>query len=168
MIEWLRLSVWRFVSVLIFLKVLVKKWVAPIGDLGPERIANRNHPLESEIGQLQERLAGIDLHLAHEQSRTDDPDLLPLIVLRLKDIKIRIDGNKNHKRPHIHIDYKKEYHSASYAIDTGELLIGDLGTQYDRAVRRWIAGCRPKLLELWYLMQSGQRTDAILFELRGE
>jgi hypothetical protein len=58
-----------------------------------------------------------------------------------------MDANRNHKRPHIHIDYKEEYHSASYAIDTGERLAGRLGTQYDQLVRRWISGCRPKLLE---------------------
>jgi hypothetical protein len=33
-----------------------------------------------------------------------------------------MDVNKNHRRPHVHVDYGKEYHTAAYAIDTGERL----------------------------------------------
>jgi hypothetical protein len=49
-----------------------------------------------------------------------------------------MDGNKNHKRPHVHIDYGEEYHTASYAIDNGERIAGELHGKYDQEVSAWI------------------------------
>jgi len=46
----------------------------------------------------------------------------PLVLKRIQAIRIRMDGNRNHQRAHVHIDYGPEYHVASYAIDTGERL----------------------------------------------
>jgi hypothetical protein len=124
-------------------------------------------PLDSEIKQLQKTFAQIDMNLAIQTLRKKSR-LLFLLVCKLENIRIRMDGNRNHKRPHVHIDYKEEYHSASYAIDNGERLAGNLGTQYDHSVRRWIAGSRPKLTELWLTIQAGRKPDNILLELRGK
>ena len=41
-------------------------------------------------------------------------------------------------------------------------------TERFQAVREWIAECRPKLIELWYVMQAGQRPETILCELLGQ
>jgi hypothetical protein len=165
LIDRLRFWAWRSTSVLIFLRVFVGK-----ADVltGPKRIANSNYPLDTEIIELQQSFAQIDRIIGTEALKSETYRLLPLVLCRLKNIKIRMDGNNNHKRPHIHIDYKEEYHSASYAIDTGERLAGNLETQYDRSVREWIAECRPKLIELWYVMQAGQRPETILCELLGQ
>jgi hypothetical protein len=168
LIDRLRFWAWRGTSVLIFLRVFAGKSVAKVDVLtGPERIANPNYPLNGEIIQLQERFSQIDRNIAADVF-TKGTGLHPLMLCRLKNIKIRMDGNRNHRRPHIHIDYKEEYHSASYAIDTGERLAGNLETQYDRSVRGWIAECRPKLIELWYVMQAGRRPETILCELNGQ
>ena len=82
----------------------------------------------------------------------------------LQPIKIGIDGNKNHKRPHVHIDYGKKFHAASYAIDTGERIVGD--SKYDNEVYEWIGKNRPKLLQAWELVQSGKDATPIACELR--
>ena len=45
------------------------------------------------------------------------------LVATYDNIKITIDNTNNHKRPHIHIGIKKDkYHSASIAIDNGDIL----------------------------------------------
>ena len=92
----------------------------------------------------------------------------PLLVGVLRqNMRVRMDVNKNHRRPHVHVDYGKEYHTAAYAIDTGERLAGVLDGRYDREVCDWIAECRPKLMELWQAMHAGERPDALIFQLRG-
>jgi hypothetical protein len=77
-----------------------------------------------------------------------------------------MDGNKNHKRPHVHIDYGEEYHTASYAIDNGERIAGELHGKYDQEVSAWIVRCRPQLLRAWKLTQAGKNADVVICELR--
>ena len=119
--------------------------------------------LQKELVKLQDALATVDLFI-----RRSDPDVMVFLVKTLQAIRIRMDGNKNHKRPHVHIDYGNQYHAASYAIDTGERLVGDPDNKYDYQVREWIAEYRPKILQVWELTQAGQNADAIICELRGD
>jgi Domain of unknown function (DUF4160) len=121
--------------------------------------------LEKELAELQDAFM-IDLFT--RPARPNNAAWMELLIKKLQAIKIRMDGNKNHTRPHVHIDYGKEYHVASYAIDTGDRLVGNLDTKYDRAAREWIAGNRVKLFEAWELMQAGKTADPIAYELRGE
>jgi hypothetical protein len=53
------------------------------------------------------------------------------MVKELRPIKIRMDGNKNHKRPHVHVDYGKRFHAASYSIKPAERIVGELAPKYD-------------------------------------
>jgi hypothetical protein len=78
--------------------------------------------LEKELAKLQDAFAMVDLFVR----RTRDTAEMEILVKKLQSIRIRMDGNQNHKRPHVHIDYGNKYHAASYAIDTGERLVGDL------------------------------------------
>jgi hypothetical protein len=87
-------------------------------------------------------------------------------VKTLHGIRIRMDGSKNHRRPHVHVDYGREYHTASYAIDNGERIAGELERRYDGEVCIWIAKCRPQLLRAWKLTQAGQNADVVICELR--
>ena len=66
----------------------------------------------------------------------------------------------------IHVDYGKNLHAASFAIDTGERLADGLNRKYDKTVKDWIGRNREKLLEAWKLVQSGGKTGAIEAELR--
>ena len=48
------------------------------------------------------------------------------LVRNLPSVSVRMDGTKNHHRPHVHISVGKQKHVASLAIDNGELLAGRL------------------------------------------
>ena len=123
--------------------------------------------LADEIADLQKLLANLDFSSAINSIRETESSVSFLLVCVLENLRIRIDGNKNHQRPHIHIDYGRKYHSASYAIDSGERLAGELSKQYDQQLREWIVGCRPKLMELWHHIQAGQPPEPMILEIRG-
>ena len=78
-----------------------------------------------------------------------------------------MDGNHNHKRPHLHIDYGKEHHATSYAIDNGVRLAGKLDRKYDSDIRTWINTHRDPLLEAWRIAQAGEKPEMIIAELKG-
>jgi hypothetical protein len=120
--------------------------------------------LETELADLQDALANTDLSDALRRMN-DDQGLIYLLVKILQPIRIKIDGNRNHKRPHIHIDYGRKFHAATYAIDTGERLVGD--RKYDYEVFEWIGKNRPKLMQAWELVQAGKDATPIACELRG-
>lgn len=120
-----------------------------------------------ELAELQDTLAITDFNTAVERAnRGRAKGMMYLIVKELERIRIKIDGNKNHKRPHLHIDYGREYHAASFAIDTGERIAGDLDIKYNREVHSWIVKHKPKLLQAWELMQAGKDATPIASELR--
>jgi Domain of unknown function (DUF4160) len=115
------------------------------------------------------RLSDVDTGIDGKRVKTlSDVDtfIVGKRVKTLKGIRIRMDGSKNHKRPHVHVDYGKEYHTASYAIDNGERIAGELEGKYDGVVSIWIAKCRPQLLRAWKLTQAGQNADEVICELR--
>lgn len=109
-----------------------------------------------------------DLGLADLMSQPSHPGIVRYLVVELKPIKIRMDANKNHKRPHVHIDYGKEYHSATYAIDTGVRLACELDLKYDRMIKEWIENNRESLIKAWDETQSGKYPERIISELRGK
>ena len=117
--------------------------------------------LKNELARLQDSFATVDL-LTHR----GDPAKMKLLVKVLLAMRIRMDGNKNQKRPHVHVDYGKRYHTASYTIDNGKRIAGELNGKYDREVRFWITRCRNQLLEAWELTQSGKNADEVICELR--
>jgi hypothetical protein len=124
--------------------------------------------LEEELAELQDALATSDFRAACKRTSESQEYLVSyLIVKALQHIKIKIDGNKNHKRPHVHIDYGRQFHAASYAIDTGERLVGKLD-KYDGEVGAWIRTHRPKLFQAWELVQTGRDAGPIAFELRAD
>jgi Domain of unknown function (DUF4160) len=87
--------------------------------------------LEEAAKRLQYDLGLIDL--LNRPSRFGGEDYVELTVVRLASLKIKIypeDGP--HKEPHIHIDYGKTPHQASYAIRTGQRLAGNLNRKYEK------------------------------------
>ena len=119
--------------------------------------------LEKELVQLQDDFATIDLY-----TRRTDPAVVEILLKRFRKIVFRMDGNHNHKRPHLHIDYGNERHSASYAIDSGERLAGQLANKYDRKVNKWIGENRPKLEEMWTALQSGKDAKPFICQVKGD
>ena len=110
---------------------------------------------------LQADLARIDL-----LNRKSGGFGIELIVLKYENLTIRLDANPNHGRPHLHIDYKKSHHVASYAIDTGERLAGQT-TPYDKAVTKWILANQNDLKITWYDLRQTTANDVIVASLNG-
>lgn len=125
----------------------------------------RRRRLEKSLVELLNQLDWIDWRPRIRLSDVDT-DIAGKRVKTLKGIRIRMDGSRNHKRPHVHVDYGKEYHTASYAIDNGGRIAGELEGKYDGEVSIWIAKCRPQLLRAWKLTQAGQNADVVICELR--
>src|SRR5262245_13201259 len=119
------------------------------------RQQERAMEFKRELAEIQDVLATPDFHdaLSTLNERNDDRGVNYRLLKVLKQIKIKIEASKNHTRPHLHIDYAGAYHAASYAIDNGERLVGS--SRYDNDVREWIAKHRPKLQQVWVLVQAG-------------
>lgn len=64
--------------------------------------------LEHALRSLQDDMARIDLLTRRPRSKG-----LELLVMQKENIRIKIDGNLNHGRPPVHIDYGRDWHVAS-------------------------------------------------------
>jgi Domain of unknown function (DUF4160) len=121
--------------------------------------------LEEAAKRLQYDLGLIDL--LNRPSRFGGEDYVELTVVRLASLKIKIypeDGP--HKEPHIHIDYGKTPHQASYAIRTGQSLAGNLNRKYEKKIQEWIEGHRDALVEIWTTTKSGNHPEHLIAALR--
>lgn len=116
--------------------------------------------LQRALGILQDQMALIDLIRKPTESSG-----LELVLKRHLLLAIRIDGNLTHERAHIHLDYHRTKHMASYAIDTGELLAGD--SSYSSAVQPWIAKHRRNLMRVWKGIRGAGVDPKIVAQLRG-
>lgn len=70
---------------------------------------------------------------------------------RRRKIRVRMEPNVNHERPHMHIDE----HNASFDVNTGELMEGECDVQTRQAVQNWILRHKGDLLELWDIAKAG-------------
>jgi len=68
---------------------------------------------------------------------------------------MRMEQDKNHKMPHLHVSYGKNKHAASYCIQNGERIVGQLDNKYDKVVKSWIADNQTQLLQIWGEVQKG-------------
>lgn len=88
----------------------------------------------------------------------------PYLVMRLGRIKIKMYQEPGHATPHVHIDFGRESHCASYAIDPIRVLAGSLPKAEDKLVRRWVVTHTPTLLSVWMALQKGERFELELEE----
>jgi hypothetical protein len=119
--------------------------------------------LSEQAALLQDDFAMIDL-LTRPSS---NHGMLEYLVKRHQLLAIRIDGDRNHGRAHVHVDYGRSHHAASYAIDSGERLAGALDSKYDKSMRTWIATNRKLLLATWNATQDGKDPRPFVLELDG-
>jgi len=92
------------------------------------------------------------------------------LVVRSEAMTIKIkmyEENGPHKTPHVHIDYGKKKHVASYAIKTGKRIVGGLDRKYDDAVTEWILTYKVDLQEAWDLTAAGKKPEHIIAKLKG-
>ncbi|WP_445012271.1 DUF4160 domain-containing protein [Vreelandella stevensii] len=75
---------------------------------------------------------------------------------------------KRYSLPHIHIDYGRQQHAASYAIGSSERIEGSLSKKYDSDVSSWLERNREKVLEIWNALQSGAPYEPLVAELSGD
>jgi len=105
-----------------------------------------------ELKSLQDNLALLDLMTRNSQSR-----YIEILLKVLKPIEIRMEQDKNHKMPHLHISYGANRHATSYNIQNGERIVGQLDNKYDKVVKKWINNNQKKLIQIWGEVQRGDR-----------
>lgn len=101
------------------------------------------------VAELQSQLAFVDLY-----AETSAENIKALLYRRLH-TKVRMRREQNHQRPHFHIEYKQQY-SASYAVDTLELMAGDMPKQYEVPILEWAANHRKFLAAKWESLNAGE------------
>ena len=69
-------------------------------------------------------------------------------------IRMFFYDNKEHKLPHIHVEYSE--FEATISIDTGEILEGKLPQKQLRLVQAWIEIRKEDLLANWTLAVKGE------------
>ncbi|WP_252106043.1 MULTISPECIES: DUF4160 domain-containing protein [unclassified Halomonas] len=122
--------------------------------------------LEEEFSELQKLFAQRDLLI--EPRKLSGSGFMEILLAKRKDMKIKIYQEKGHRLPHIHIDYGKQRHAASYAIETGERIEGKLSKQYDSDVSSWLDRNRGKVLEIWNALQASTQHEPLLAQLTGD
>jgi hypothetical protein len=90
--------------------------------------AFQNTLASAELQALYERRAKRDL----KQNR----HVRYKLIKQLSSMKVRMDGTKNHARPHLHSSIVRKNHAASIAIDSGIILVGKLTKLQEREVQR--------------------------------
>jgi hypothetical protein len=121
--------------------------------------------LNDLASKLQNDLGLVDLLTRPSRSSQGSMELL---VIKLDRLKIKIYQEKGHALPHIHIDYGKQHHAASFSIDPPKRIEGQLGSKYDRSVQEWLTRNKDALIALWTALQAGESPDALVAELQGD
>ena len=103
-----------------------------------------------ELKKLQNELAFLDLLGGRS-------DVMELKVFTLQPMKLKIYQEKKHPMSHLHIDYGKNNHAASYSIQKGTRIEGGLPNKYDKKVTAWILKNQVLLLEIWDEIQQGKK-----------
>ena len=111
--------------------------------------------------ELQELLASVDLKQV-KKSRS-----FKIEVASKLNMKFRMEPDQ-HQRPHVHIQYGKENHKASYAINNGELLAGNLPPYHEKVVIKWISDKSKILDRLWTTLKQGKNYSSIIKEFQGD
>lgn len=116
--------------------------------------------LSVDFSTLQQQLSVEDARAAlMEPRRPSSRDNMELFLFKVKQMKFKMYQEKTHSLPHIHIDYGKDNHSASYAIATGERLEGNLPKKYDTIILDWVIRNQNKLLLIWDALQKGNSDE---------
>ncbi|MBL0868687.1 DUF4160 domain-containing protein [Pectobacterium carotovorum] len=119
--------------------------------------------LDDEFDELQKLFALKDL--LTEKRRSSGGGFMEILLVKRKHMKIKIYQEKGHQLPHIHIDYGKQTHAASYAIESGDRIEGNLPKKYDSDVSSWLGRNRDKILEIWNALQVGAPYEPLIAEL---
>lgn len=114
---------------------------------------------------LQRKLAEIDL--LTEPRRHTRTGFNEFLLIKLKDIKLKMYQEKGHAMPHIHIDYGKQYHVASFSVQGCSRIEGSLHSKYNKPIIAWITENSEMLLRIWNEAQTGGNSDCLVAQLAG-
>ncbi|WP_363799851.1 DUF4160 domain-containing protein [Lysobacter firmicutimachus] len=107
-------------------------------------------------------------------SETDDrcephsQEWVGLQIIRLRNLKVKMYQERGHSLPHLHVDYGREHHVASFGIDPPQLLEGKLDLELQFTVESWISRHKESLLALWDELQAGGCIGLLLAEIAAE
>ena len=121
--------------------------------------------LDVEMESLQKKLALIDLTTT---TTHNSDDCFHLLLYKLQSIKLKMYAEKKHSRPHLHIDYGKHFHCASFSIKPSHILAGSLAKKYDKAITEWIDENQDTLLRVWEKLQCGEDPHPFVKILKGD
>ena len=108
--------------------------------------------MEIELEKLKN-----SLDLTYLNSKPGMPKLTEILLKSMPPLKFRMEQDSNHSAPHLHITYGKQNHAASYGINDGQRLAGNLPNKFDKDVTNWINSNRSTLLQIWDGIQSGNQ-----------
>ncbi len=117
---------------------------------------------ETDVEDLQSRLALAELLDRPKRSE----DVIELLLFRKEHTKVRLRPERNHPRPHFHVEYKQE-HNASYAIDNLERLAGFMPPKYESTVLAWATGRQASLRATWDALLAGQDVRELVLVRQG-
>jgi hypothetical protein len=115
--------------------------------------------------ELQRNLAQVDLLTRPARSSGGFTEFL---IVKRDNLKLKMYQETGHNLPHIHIDYGKVAHAASYGVDPPVRIAGKLASKYDRSVLEWLREHKDELMMLWELLQAGDDPSAAVVSLRGD
>ena len=119
--------------------------------------------LTEMLKNLQSSLANIDLLT---RSSSASSHIFPeFLVSKLENIKIKIYQEQKHPLPHIHIDYAKRLHVASFSINPATMIDGSIDKKYEKSITDWITTNKGMLLKIWAEAQSGGNPGSLIAEL---
>lgn len=95
-----------------------------------------------ELAEPLEELLGF----GHDVWRDERLMIQKALVDSVRGVRIEINP-REHPPPHFHV--KGEGFSASFCIQTGSLLEGELRPRQDRLIRWWFERSQPKLVKVW-------------------
>ncbi|WP_339783667.1 DUF4160 domain-containing protein [uncultured Marinobacter sp.] len=122
--------------------------------------------LEEEFNELQRLFAQKDQ--ITQPQRASQSGFMEILLAKRKNMKIKIYQEKGHHLPHIHIDYGRQRHAASYSIESGDRLDGNLSKKYDSDVLSWIEMNRDQIIEIWHTLQAGGEHEPLVAKLTGD
>lgn len=129
--------------------------------------AGEDYDIDAALHQLHNSLANEEGLIKRSRGSSRWPELL---LLHSRGLRLKMDPNKNHGRAHIHLDYGRVLHQASYAVDTGERLAGE-ESRFDRKIMKWIILNREELLKIWSELRNSRgqgEAEVLVRHLKGD
>jgi hypothetical protein len=113
-------------------------------------------------GALRTLQVGLDkAALSWDLGQLSLAGISPVLLMRKGAVELRMYKESTHQRPHFHIEYKTEY-EASYALDTFEMLAGNMPRRYQDLILPWAIANQSLLLARWENLNG-----SVAYSLRG-